>query len=147
MILYIVKGVLFSGLLLIAAICDLRNREIPNSISLGMLAVGMIGITPRSFLQSLLGLIVTALPYFVVDMISKRDSFPIGGGDIKLMAGCGFVLGVSGGILQNLIALPIAILYGMVATIKGKIKFNEARIPLAPFICAGGIFVYFWRIF
>ena len=147
MILYIIKGILFSSLLLIAAVCDLRNREIPNSISLGMLAVGMIGITPLSFLYSLLGLIIAALPYFAVDIVSKRNRFPIGGGDIKLMAGCGFVLGVGGGILQNLIALPIAIIYGMVITVIEKIKFNEESIPLAPFICVGGMLVYFRSVF
>lgn len=140
-----IKGILFAALLIASAIQDIRSREISNLIPAMMIAAGMIGVTPLSFLSSCLGLLVTALPYFLASMAAKRNHFPIGGGDIKLMAGCGFILGAGGGILQSLIALLTAVVYGVIIALIRRIKFNKVSIPLAPFICVSGIFVYLWR--
>ena len=79
----IVKGLLFSLLLIAAAIWDIKKREIPNLIPLLLLLAGLIRIKP---LDAVFGLILTGLPYFIAAVCVRRsDGFAIGGGDIKLM--------------------------------------------------------------
>ena len=138
----IVKGILFAALLAVAAVWDMKKREIPNLIPLAMLPVGCIGITLATLPAALLGMAVTALPYFVAAVAVKRGGFAIGGGDIKLMAGCGFVLGVWGGIVQSIAALTAAIFAGAVVAAVKKKKYREVKIPLAPCFGVGGILAY-----
>lgn len=138
----IIKGVLFFSLLITAAVWDIRKREIPDLISLAMLPVGCIGITLHSLPAAFLGVVITALPYFIAAVAVKRGGFVIGGGDIKLMAGCGFVLGVWGGIVQSVIALTSVVLIGAVFALIKKKKYRDVRIPLAPCFGVGGILAY-----
>lgn len=138
----IVKGVLFAALLLAAAVWDMKKREIPDLVPLALLPVGCIGISLSSLPAALLGAVLTALPYLIAAVAVKRGGFSIGGGDIKLMAGCGFVLGVWGGIVQSIVSLMAAVIAGAVIAAMKKKKYHEVQIPLAPCFCAGGILAY-----
>ena len=138
----IIKGVLFLSLLITAAVWDIKKREIPDLIPLAMLPVGCIGITLHSLPAALLGAVVTALPYFIASIAVKRGGFAIGGGDIKLMAGCGFVLCVWGGIVQSIVALTAVVVIGAVVAAVKKKKYRDVRIPLAPCFGVGGILAY-----
>lgn len=120
----------------------MKKREIPDLIPLALLPVGCIGITVYTLPAALLGAAVTALPYFIAAVAVKRGGFAIGGGDIKLMVGCGFVLGVWCGIVQSIAALTAAVLAGAIAAVVKKKKYREIQIPLAPCFCAGGILAY-----
>lgn len=137
----ITKGVLFSALLLTAAVWDIHKREIPDWIPLFILSTGFLLIKP---LEAIIGFALTGLPYLLAAVLpSKIGSFPIGGGDIKLMAACGFVLGIRGGILQSITALILALLTGIgICIYRRDKKLNTVTLPLAPFFCAGGIFSY-----
>jgi len=135
------KGILFAALLIMAAVFDLRRREIPNAIPVLILIAGLWGIKP---IPAVLGLVITGVPYlFAALLFRRREGFAIGGGDIKLMAACGFVLGAWGGIFQSIISLTLALIAGLIICLfsKGK-KLNTVTLPLAPFFCAGGIFSY-----
>lgn len=138
----IIKGVLFFALLITAAVWDMKKREIPDLISLAMLPVGCIGITLHSLPAALLGVVVTALPYLIAAVAVKRGGFSVGGGDIKLMAGCGFVLGVWGGIVQSIVALTAVVVSGAIVAAVKKKKYRDVRIPLAPCFGVGGILAY-----
>jgi leader peptidase (prepilin peptidase)/N-methyltransferase len=133
------KGVLFSALLLVAAVWDIRKREIPDWLSLLVLLTGFMGIRYDSFL----GLVLTGLPYLIAAVLPSKTSFSMGGGDIKLMAACGFVLGVWGGVFQSIASLTLALAagFGICALRKDK-KLSTITLPLAPFFCAGGFFSY-----
>ncbi len=138
----VVKGVLFAALLLAAAVWDMNKREIPDLIPLALLPVGCIGISLSSLPSALFGTVLTALPYLIAAVAVRRGGFSIGGGDIKLMGGCGFVLGVWGGIFQSITALTAAVMAGAVIAVVKKKKYREVQIPLAPCFCAGGILAY-----
>lgn len=138
----IIKGILFFALLITAAVGDMKKREIPDLIPLAMLPVGCIGITLHSLPAALLGAVVTALPYFIAAIAVKRGGFAIGGGDIKLTSGCGFVLGVWGGIVQSIVALTAVVVSGAVVAAVKKKKYRDVRIPLAPCFGVGGILAY-----
>jgi leader peptidase (prepilin peptidase)/N-methyltransferase len=135
-----IKGLLLAALLITAAIWDMKKQIIPNLIPLLILFVGLICIKP---IDAFLGFILTGFPYLLAAVCVKRtDGFTIGGGDIKLMAACGSVLGVWGGILQSALSLTLALLVGAVVAIAGHKSLKQVKIPLAPCFCAGGIFSY-----
>ena len=91
-----VKGTLFGLLLLSAAVWDMRNREIPNLIPILLFLCGLIGFRPAA---STAGLLLVGGPFLLAAVLIKRDGFAIGGGDVKLMGACGFVLGVWPGLI------------------------------------------------
>ena len=144
MILLIVKGCLFAALLITAAVWDIRKRIIPDTIVLAILFVGGIGLSSlEGLFSALLDAIITAVPYLLASiMVRKKEGLSVGGGDVKLMAASGFVLGIWGGILQSVLALTLAVLVGMITAFVKHKKINEIQIPLAPYLGVGGIFAY-----
>jgi len=128
----ILKGCLFSTLLVYAAVTDIKRREVDDWVSVSILIVSLIG-TGGSFW----GAILTALP-FLIPALVKGGS--IGGGDIKLMFACGAVLGVWGGLAQTVISLSLVAFFSLSIIItKGCKACKGTAIPLAPFLCVGGI--------
>ena len=135
-----VKGTLFGLLLLSAAVWDMRNREIPNLIPILLFLCGLIGFRPAAFAA---GLLLVGGPFLLAAVLIKRDGFAIGGGDVKLMGACGFVLGVWPGLVQAVLSLSLAVLAGMVE----KRPLSAVRLPLAPFFCFGGVAAYWLTAF
>ena len=136
-----VKGTLFGLLLLSAAVWDMRNREIPNLIPALLLLCGLIGFRPAA------GLLLVGGPFLLAAVLIKRDGFAIGGGDVKLMGACGFVLGVWPGLIQTVLSLSLAVLTGLVECRLQKQPLSAVRLPLAPFFCFGGVSAYWLTAF
>ena len=130
-------GIILCIAMTCSAYSDLKTREIPDIIPILMCVTGVIC---KSISYALIGGLFTGLPYLIGACLSKGK---IGGGDIKLMFGCGMILGIRGGFIQNLTALSIVVLYGVYIRIKkGKETYQQLKVPLAPFLCAGGIFSF-----
>ena len=127
----IVKGVVFGLLLACAALWDMKEREIPNLIPAMILVCGLIELRPAA---SVAGLLVTGGPYLLAALLTHGKTLAIGGGDIKLMGACGFVLGVGPGLLHSILSL---MLFGV-----RRQDFSSIRLPLAPFFCIGGVTAY-----
>ena len=129
---FILKGFLFSALIIYAAVTDIKRREVDDWLSVSILIVSLIGSG-----GSFWGAVLTALP-FLIPALVKGGS--IGGGDIKLMFACGAVLGVWGGLAQTVIALSLVAIFslGIIIT-KGCKACKSTAIPLVPFLCVGGI--------
>lgn len=139
-----VKGTLFGLLLLSAAVWDMRNREIPNLIPILLFLCGLIGFRPAA---SAAGLFLVGGPFLLTAVLIKRDGFAIGGGDVKLMGACGFVLGVWPGLIQTVLSLSLAVLAGLVECCLQKRPLSMVRLPLAPFFCFGGVSAYWLTAF
>ena len=84
---------LFSSALLALSVIDARTREIPAGITIFILVLGIAAtlLDFPNYLSHLIGLVAIALPLYLVFAITGGRG--IGGGDIKLMAGCGLLLG------------------------------------------------------
>lgn len=129
-----VKIILFFIALSLAAVFDIRKREIPDWIPL--LIAGISLIPPGGVRFN--GLIV-ALPLLVVGITIGG----IGGGDIKLMGACGLVLGVGQTFAGLIMGLVFLILFhagrqGIRAIQKkNSIKGKEQAYPLVPFLLLG----------
>lgn len=141
MTLWIIKGLLFAVFLIIAAICDMRKREIPDAIPFFILVAGFLSV---NMVEALIGMFLTGIPYLLAAVLIKKDTgFSIGGGDIKLMGACGFVLGAPFGALQSIFSLLLALATGMcIKAFSSNRKWNSITLPLAPFFCVGGILSY-----
>jgi prepilin peptidase CpaA len=82
------------GLLLLAAVIDLRQRRIPNWLTFGLIAAGfaraLVITGPSGIPPALSGLAAAAAVPFILFVMGA-----LGGGDVKLLAGIGTWLGAT----------------------------------------------------
>ena len=130
------QAVFFIALLCSASAIDFAKRIIPNWISIAIATVSILDFTP----VKVLGILV-ALPFLAAAIFCGG----MGGGDIKLMAACGLVLGLPKGLLAATAGLSLLLLYVAVYRIICKVQGREAQnaFPLAPFLSAGCLLAYF----
>ncbi|WP_281420501.1 prepilin peptidase [Tissierella simiarum] len=135
----ILQGVLFSFLLMVASYTDIKKREIPDTICI---FIALIGLLRFSFLN-LFGIII-AIP-FLLGAVLKENS--IGGGDIKVTASAGIVLGFWRGIYGLIIGLSLLVLFYLFLVLISEIKKKQVArnlpMPLAPFLGLGFMIIYF----
>lgn len=130
------QAIFFVALLCAASVTDLTKRIVPNWLCLGIAGVSVIGFTP----VKLLGILI-ALPFLLAAVFFGG----MGGGDIKLMAACGLVLGLSKGLLAAMSGLSLLLLYAALYRIVCRVQRREVKkaFPLAPFLSAGCLLAYF----
>lgn len=134
------QGVWFLGSLAAASILDGRKRIIPDSICLLTAAAGLISFSPAQ-----LAGVLAALPLLIAALI-RPDG--MGGGDIKLTAAAGFVLGFWPGLWGLALGLLLAVLFSCAAGLLRKFVHHidlmrgQAAIPLGPFLSAGFAVLY-----
>ncbi len=129
----------FAVLSLLAAIalCDADTMEIPDQLTL---ALALAAVTSAfafgapSLLSRVIGTLAVSLPLWLLTSFAVKDSF--GGGDIKLFAVCGFLLGWQRLLVAAFIAIVAAGAYGcwLLATKRGS---RGTRFAFGPFIAAG----------
>lgn len=137
-----VQAGLFVLLLLAASVCDLRSREIPDWLQLAIAATALLCFSP----QNLLG-ILGALPYLVMALLfNGMDG--MGGGDIKLVAATGIVLGLPASLSMSIIGLVSFTIYATVHTVirqhHGKVE--TIGFPVGPFLACGAVVAYFMKM-
>lgn len=140
MIINVVTGSAFAGLLLFAAAWDIKKLEIPNMISFVICALAILRIilNPTLLVTSLLGLLVAGLPFLLIRLIKPGS---IGGGDIKLSAACGFFLGFNAAVFMLIISCAFFLCAAALLRLCGKQKAGSAS-AFAPYIAAGSIAAY-----
>lgn len=126
--------ILFSILLVISVI-DYRYLIIPNQLVLGIFVLAIINLflDLENLLNYTIGFFSVSLILLITGIITKGK---MGGGDIKLMAAAGFLLGWK----KILLALMIGSLFGAVIgilLISLKIIKRNEMIPFGPFLSLG----------
>ena len=83
---------LFSALLTLSVI-DFRTYEIPVGINVFILLLGLIRVVTdwNNWLEYLIGFLAVSVFLYLIYIVTKGRG--IGGGDVKLMAVCGLVIG------------------------------------------------------
>ncbi|MDA8089364.1 MAG: prepilin peptidase [Nitrospiraceae bacterium] len=141
---------LFITALIVITFIDYDLQIIPDEITLPGIPIGLLAgwlILPDPFYRavnmgitaSLIGAATGFLLYYSIAFISRGG---MGGGDIKMMAMIGAVLGWKGVILTTFLAScagSIAGLYLMVFKGKGR----KAKVPFGPFLAAGALMSLF----
>jgi len=130
-------------ILLAIAVIDFNTSEIPDSLHIALLpfAITSIWLLPDvSVLSHIIGLFTIALPMLLLSMFI---SGAFGGGDIKLMAVCGLMLGWQLILLAFFIALLLGGSYAIYLMLSGKRKRGEHMV-FGPALCTGvAISLYF----
>jgi leader peptidase (prepilin peptidase) / N-methyltransferase len=144
----LIAGLFFVSILVVITITDLREMLIPNRIIFFAMAVG-VGL--RLFVHSLpvwnyLAASVTGIGilYFIAWISSallKKEG--IGGGDLKLFAFIGLILGIKLTFLAIFMSSLLGTVFGLYLIIARKYDRNR-YMPFGPFIAGGSMVTYLW---
>lgn len=124
---------LFSALLVLTVI-DWRTFEIPVGINIfiGVLGLGHIFLDLDNWLEYVIGLVAVSIPLLLILLISKGKA--IGGGDVKLMAAAGLLLGWK----YILLAFVIGCIIGsIIHIIRMKVSGEGKVLAMGPYLSAG----------
>ena len=122
--------------LLAVSLIDLSTTEIPNGLVIALVpfAVAAVFVFPEvSVLSRGIGFFTVSLPMLIV-AIAISGAF--GGGDIKLMAVCGFLLGWQNSLLAFFIAVLIGGGFAVYLLVSGKRGRGEHMV-FGPALCTG----------
>lgn len=153
----------FAGLVIWAAVTDVRSFLIPNriSVAIGLLYPAYVIAAPQpiDWIGALIVAGVTLAVGFVMFLISYRGSPIMGAGDTKLLTVCAlwagpslmfellFIMAMAGGVIALFTWLrhrPAAAASGLGATAGGVmtlLRIPFMRLPYGLAICAGALYV------
>jgi len=133
----LLQGGFFTVLLAAACFWDIRKRTIPDILCLFVALTGLLTFEP----EKLWG-VLAAAPLLIAAFIWK-DS--MGGGDIKLMAAAGFVLGLRPSMTAIVVGFAVLSLFYAVHAIIQRLRGRDVprAYPLAPFLSLGCLMAYF----
>lgn len=134
-ILNTISIIIFILTLAYVAVNDFRTKKITNRSLQSLLLAGtwatlLLSVSPA---DRLAGVLLTGAPLLLIDLILP-DTF--GGGDIKLSAIAGGLLGWKGGLLALCAGFLTGGVYSAMVLLPGK-KKRKDRIAFGPFICFG----------
>ncbi len=132
---------LFVSALLTLSIIDFRTFEIPPGINLFILILGIVhgAVNYRDILNYSLGFLSVSTGLLVLYWITKGRG--IGGGDIKLMAVSGLLLGWK----CNILAFFLACIIGSIIHIlRMKIRKADHVLALGPYLAVGILISLLW---
>lgn len=126
----------FSAVLIVITMIDFDTMTIPDGlvITTMILAIPLLFIDDGITLKSkIIGFFVISVPMLVLTMIIGGA---FGGGDIKLIAACGLILGAKNVAFAMFVAILIGGFVAIYLLSTKKTKKN-AQIPFGPYICIG----------
>ncbi|HEX9190836.1 MAG TPA: A24 family peptidase [Candidatus Deferrimicrobiaceae bacterium] len=138
----LLRDLLFFSLLVPIAFIDIDHRIIPDEISLGGLAAGLLlsflpgGDWKESFAGALLGGGILYATAFLYE--KARGVEGMGGGDIKLLAMIGAFLGWRGALSTIFLGAFLGAAGGILAMRKGGEGLKTA-IPFGPYLCVAAL--------
>jgi leader peptidase (prepilin peptidase)/N-methyltransferase len=123
-------------ILLAVALIDFATSEIPDSLIIALVPFAICAVwvfTDVPILARTIGFFTVSLPMLVLALAIKGA---FGGGDIKLMAVCGFLLGWKSTLAAFFIALLLGGSWAIYMMLSGKRKRGEHMV-FSPALCTG----------
>lgn len=141
----LLEYLIFAFALITASVIDLDHMILPDEFTLSGIVIGLVGslLNPeREFLPALFGMLIGGgfLWAIAALYVAIRKQEGMGGGDIKLLAWIGAVLGWKSIPFVILSFSVIGSLVGIFFMFRTKAGLNTA-IPYGPFL-AGGALLY-----
>ena len=124
---------LFSALLALSVI-DFRTYEIPVGFNYFILALGLVRVVTdyQNWLQYVIGFFSVSIFLFLIVVLSGGRA--MGGGDVKLMATCGLLIGWKLIILAFLLG---CILGSVIHIIRMKVSGEDHVLAMGPYLSMG----------
>lgn len=138
----IINQILFGIALLYISIIDIKTKKISNRSLIVAFITGIMVASALSIsiFDRITGSMILGMGLWMINLV-RPGAF--GGGDIKLLAVAGFLLGICGGFLALCAAFLSGGIYSALLLLIGKMKRKDT-IAFGPFICLGIVlgFVY-----
>ena len=115
---------------------DMDTMEIPNRFIIVMLYVAVVAllvVSGVSLIDHIIGAVCISIPMLLI-MYAIPGAF--GGGDVKLSAAAGLIMGWKLTIIGFIIGLFAAGIYGIILLIRKK-KGKKDHFAFGPFLCTG----------
>jgi len=143
MIVFYVNGIsIMSGIyclmisaLIVISMIDFRTFEIPFGINIFITVLGLItiGLDYKNYLEHIIGFFAVSVFIYLIYYFSNGRAF--GGGDVKLMAACGLVVGYKLVILSFFIA---CLLGSVIHIARMKLTSEDNHmLAMGPYLSAG----------
>lgn len=139
---------LFFAALLVVTFIDLDHRIIPNVITLPGIPIGFaasFALPTITYKEALLGILIGGGSLFLVawiySLITKKEG--MGGGDIKLLAMMGAIVGWHGVLFTIFLASLVGTLAGLAVILQSRSGMKLA-VPFGPFLSIGSITYIFF---
>lgn len=126
--------IITSGALIALSYIDLKTYEIPFGINVGIFVIGLLHmlLDLPHWSTYVIGFFAVSLPLYLILLITKGEG--IGGGDVKLMAAAGLLLGWK----QIALAFVLACVLGsIIHAIRMKCFHAGRRLAMGPYLSAG----------
>ena len=138
----------FIACLLVVTFIDLDHRIIPDIITLPGIPIffaASFAVTSVAFKDALLGILIGGGSLFFVawtySLITKKEG--MGGGDIKLLAMMGALMGWQGVLFTIFVSSLVGTLSGLAVMVQSR-KGMKLAVPFGPFLAIGGITYIFF---
>lgn len=131
------------SLCMIVTVSDLKYMIIPDKVNLFFLVLFFIErmfIRTEPWWDPIAGLIIGTLVPLVIILVSRGG---MGGGDMKLLAVFGVVLGWKLVLLTFFIATLVGTIVGVAGMLTGSVKKGKP-FPFGPFLVIGALVAYFF---
>ncbi|HZH43446.1 MAG TPA: A24 family peptidase [Lysobacter sp.] len=141
-------AMVFTGFLIAASGIDFRTQYLPDSLTLPLMWLGLVGAADNLYMPvkpALLGAMLGYLSLWSVWWLFKQltGKEGMGHGDFKLLAAIGAWVGLKG-------ILPTLLLSSLVGAIVGSVwlamkgRDRQTPIPFGPYLAVAGWLVFFW---
>ncbi len=138
----------FIAALLVITFIDIDHQIIPDVISLPGIPIffaASFALPNMTFVDSILGILIGGGSLYLVawlyHLITRKEG--MGGGDIKLLAMMGAIIGWKGVLFTIFTASAVGTLAGLAVILKSG-KTMKLKIPFGPFLAIGAIaFIFF----
>jgi leader peptidase (prepilin peptidase)/N-methyltransferase len=139
---------IFIAALLVITFIDIDHQIIPDVISLPGIPIffaASFALPNMTFVDSILGILIGGGSLYLVawlyHLITRKEG--MGGGDIKLLAMMGAIIGWKGVLFTIFTASAVGTLAGLAVILKSG-KTMKLKIPFGPFLAIGAIaFIFF----
>ncbi|UCD77862.1 MAG: prepilin peptidase [Desulfobacterales bacterium] len=138
----------FIACLLVVTFIDLDHRIIPDIITLPGIPIcfaASFAISTVGYKDALLGILVGGgsllLVAWIYSLITKKEG--MGGGDIKLLAMMGALVGLKGVVFTIFVSSLVGTLSGLAVMLQSR-KGMKLAVPFGPFLAIGGITYIFF---
>jgi Type IV leader peptidase family. len=137
----VITGILYAAALIYAAVQDLKTHEIPDRAHIFLLLIATAallygGATLYRIENMAFGAVMAGGPLLIAACFSDG----IGGGDVKLAAAAGLLLGLWYGIFALILSLIVFIIASLFCKIIKQLKHHA--FAMAPAIAAGFTLTY-----
>jgi len=140
-----------ASLLMVLTVYDGKHKIIPNQIVYPFIVLSFLSILWKALYvpdfmigETLAAGFILATPFFLLWYLSKGKF--MGFGDVKLVLGIGWLLGLSVGTMAILFSFWIGGIVGMFLLALTHRYSMKSQIPFAPFLVAGMAIAGLWTI-